>query len=150
MKRYKVAKPHLIPGTNVLKNKPGITNQKDLDRFELLSFLARLDTTPDGDLSTNHLKKMHAHTLQDVYDWAGEFRNIPTERGTSVFCRPEFIAQETDKITILITLSKLKEMKIKKFAEKLAEIVGELNAIHPFLDGNGRVIRVYAQKLRRP
>jgi len=55
LKRYKVAKPHLIPGTNIFKNKPGITNPKDLDRFELLSFLVRLDTTPDGDLSTDSL-----------------------------------------------------------------------------------------------
>lgn len=147
MKRYKTAKPHLIPGTNILKNKPGITNQKDLDRFELLSFLARLDTVPDGDFSTNHLKQIHAHTLQDVYDWAGEFRNIPIEKGTSVFCRPEFINQEIDKITKSIVVSKLKSLGIKEFTTELTEIVSELNAVHPFLDGNGRAIRVYAQKI---
>jgi len=32
-------------------------------------------------LSTNHLKKIHAHSLQDVYEWAGEFRNVPIEKG---------------------------------------------------------------------
>jgi len=149
LKRYKVAKPHLIPGTNVLKNIPGITNQKILDRFELLSFLARLDTTPEGDFSANHLKKIHAHTLQDVYEWAGEFRNVPIEKGISVFCRPEFIAQEAKKITESIDLPKLKEMNFKEFSKELAEIVGELNAVHPFLDGNGRAIRVYAQKLSK-
>jgi len=149
LKRYKVAKPHLIPGTNVLKNIPGITNQKKLDRFELLSFLARLDTTPEGDFSANHLKRIHAHTLQDVYEWAGEFRNVPIEKGISVFCRPEFIAQEAKKITESIDLSKLKGMNFKEFSKELAEIVGELNAVHPFLDGNGRAIRVYAQKLSK-
>jgi len=149
LKRYKVAKPHLIPGTNVLKNIPGITNQKILDRFELLSFLARLDTTPEGDFSANHLKRIHAHTLQDVYEWAGEFRNVPIEKGISVFCRPEFIAQEAKKITESIDLPKLKEMNFKEFSKELAEIVGELNAVHPFLDGNGRAIRVYAQKLSK-
>lgn len=35
------------------------------------------------------------------------------------------------------------------FSKKLAEIVGELNAVHPFLDGNGRAIRMYAQKLSK-
>lgn len=149
MKRYKVAKPHLIPKTNVLKNIPGITSQKDLDRFELLSFLARLDTTPEGDLSTNHLKKIHAHSLQDVYEWAGEFRNVPIEKGTSVFCRPEFIVQEIDKITKSINPLALEKMNLKIFSINLAEIVGELNAVHPFLDGNGRAIRVYAQKLSK-
>ncbi|WP_321415857.1 Fic family protein [uncultured Desulfobacter sp.] len=147
MKRYKVAKPHLIPGTNILKNKPGITNQKDLDRFELLSFLARLDTVPDGDFSTYHLKQIHAHTLQDVYDWAGEFRNVPIEKGISVFCRPEFIKQEIDKITKSIVISELRGMSTEAFSKKLTEIVSELNAVHPFLDGNGRAIRVYVQKI---
>jgi len=149
LKRYKVAKPHLIPNTNVLKNIPGITSQEDLDRFELLSFLARLDTTPEGDLSTNHLKKIHAHSLQDVYEWAGEFRNVPIEKGTSVFCRPEFIVQEIDKITKSINIIKLKKMDFKMFSKNPAEIVGELNAVHPFLDGNGRAVRVYAQKLSK-
>ncbi len=149
MKRYNVAKPHLIPGTNVLKNIPNITNQKDLDRFELLSFLARLDTIPEGDLSANHLKRIHAHSLQDVYKWAGEFRNIPTEKGTSVFCRPEFIVQEINKITKSINLLELQTMNLKTFSKNLAEVVGELNAVHPFLDGNGRAIRVYAQELSK-
>ncbi|MCA1795378.1 MAG: Fic family protein [Desulfobacteraceae bacterium] len=147
MKRYKVAKFHLIPGTNILKNKPGITNQKDLDRFELLSFLARLDTVPDGDLSTGHIKQIHAHTLQDVYDWAGEFRDVPIEKGISVFCRPEFINQEIDRITKSIAISEFKGMSIEEFSKELSEIVSELNAVHPFLDGNGRAIRVYAQKI---
>lgn len=122
MKRYKVAKPHLIPGTNILKNKPGITNQKDLDRFELLSFLARLDTVPDGDFSTDHFKQIHAHTLQDVYEWAGEFRNIPIEKGISVFCRPEFINQEIDKLTKSIVVSELKNLGVKKFSIELTYI----------------------------
>ncbi|MFO7911983.1 MAG: Fic family protein [Desulfotignum sp.] len=147
MKRYKVAKFHLIPGTNILKNKPGITNQKDLDRFELLSFLARLDTVPDGDLSTGHMKQIHAHTLQDVYDWAGEFRDVPIEKGISVFCRPEFINQEIDRITKSFAISEFKGMSIEEFSKELSEIVSELNAVHPFLDGNGRAIRVYAQKI---
>jgi len=98
-------------------------------------------------LSTDHLRKIHAHTLQDVYAWAGKFRNVPIEKGISVFCRPEFIIPETDKITKSIVLSRLKGMKVKEFSKELAEIVGELNAVHPFLDGNGRAIRVFAQKL---
>jgi len=147
LKRYKVAKFHLIPGTNILKNKPGITNQKDLDRFELLSFLARLDTVPDGDLSTGHMKQIHAHTLQDVYDWAGEFRDVPIEKGISVFCRPEFINQEIDRITKSFAISEFKGMSIVEFSKELSEIVSELNAVHPFLDGNGRAIHVYAQKI---
>ena len=137
----------MIPGTNIFKNKPGITKSEDLDRFEYVSFLIRLDTTPDGDFSTEHLKIIHKHLLQDVYDWAGEFRDVPTERSTSVFCRPEFIIQESDKITKSIDLSELKGLKPKEFSEKLSEIISEINAVHPFLDGNGRFIRVFAEKL---
>ena len=149
MKNKKTATPHLIPGTNILKNKKGIENRAELDFFERTRTAARMVDLPEGNLSTIHLKKIHAHLLQDVYEWAGKFRNIPTERGQSVFCRPEFIAQEADKITKPIDLSKLKKLEKDGFAKELGEIVGELNVVHPFLDGNGRAIRAYAQKISK-
>lgn len=147
MKNKKAATPHLIPGTNILKNKKGIDNRPELDFFERTRTAARMVDLPEGNLSTVHLKKIHAHLLQDVYEWAGKFRDIPTERGKSVFCRPEFIAQEADKITKWVDIPKFKKLDKEGFSKALGEIVGELNVVHPFLDGNGRTIRAYAQKI---
>lgn len=39
-------------------------------------------------------------------------------------------------------------MKVKEFSKELAEIVGELNAVHPFLDGNGlAIVNEYRENL---
>lgn len=147
MTKYEVATPHLIKGMNILKNKPGFTDQKQLDIFEEKAFVFRCMDVPEGNFSTNHLRNLHKHLLQDVYEWAGEFRDVPIAKGRSRFCQPQFIDQQVDKITLLVDVEKMKKAKAKDFASKLAEIVGELNAVHPFLDGNGRAIRVYAQQV---
>ncbi|MCD4744063.1 MAG: Fic family protein [Desulfobacteraceae bacterium] len=94
-------------------------------------------------------QKIHKHLFEDTYEWAGEFRNFPTARESSVFCRPEYIKQETDKITSNINITNLKKMKKKEFVKKLAHTIAELNAVHPFLDGNGRILRIYAQQLSK-
>ncbi len=145
--RYKVSASHLIPGTNVLKNKLDIIDKKELLRAETFYFIARLKTLPKGDLSVEHFKKIHAHLLQDVYEWAGQFRDIPTARGSARFCQPQFISQELKKAIKSFDLDEIRKKQPKAFANKIAEIVGDLNAIHPFLDGNGRIIRVYIKEL---
>ncbi len=146
-KKEKTATPHLISGTDVLKNKGNFTNKKDLMEFESEVYLNRFDSTPEGNFSSKHLKKIHEHILKDVYDWAGKYRDVPTARNNSRFCQPQFISAETDRITNLTDISKFKKMDKKDFVKNLAHSVGELNAIHPFLDGNGRTIRIYAKKI---
>jgi len=138
-----------ISGTNIPKNKANIKDKESLKDFEEMHFSIKSLNPPEGDFSSNHLKKIHKHLLEDVYDWAGEYRNFPTARGESAFCRPEFIKQETDKITKAIDISELKKLREKEFVKKLAHTIGELNAIHPFLDGNGRAIRIYAQQIAK-
>ncbi|BBD10130.1 Fic/DOC family protein [Desulfovibrio ferrophilus] len=147
--RYECATPHLIPGTNILRNKAGLSDPAAIKQFEGGTYAARLEDAPQGDLSTAHLKQLHGHLLQDVYEWAGQLRDVPIAKATSRFCQPQFIAQETDRITKAVDVEAMKKLKPKDFANQLAHVVGELNAVHPFLDGNGRVIRVYAQQLSR-
>lgn len=137
------------PGTNTLINKFDLKDRKELDRHEAITFTIRHNTAPDGDLSLEHLKQIHHHLLQDVYDWAGEFRDVPTSRGSSRFAQPQYIEKCALEITNSVDIAEFKKLSRKDFAEILADIIGELNAIHPFLDGNGRAIRLYAQKLAK-
>ncbi|WP_022669462.1 Fic/DOC family protein [Desulfospira joergensenii] len=147
MSLKKTATPHLIPGTDILKNKPGFTNQARLDQFERMAASSRMTTIPEGDFSSEHLKKIHKHLFSDVYEWAGQFRDVPIEKGTTVFCRPEFVDQEANKLTKAVDMSKLKNLNHKAFVGELSHIVGELNVVHPFLEGNGRTLRAYAEKI---
>lgn len=149
MAKYTVATPHLIEGTSILKNKPGFTEQASLTAFEKTVFSYRSMDAPEGDFSTTHLKKLHEHLLQDVYEWAGTFRDVPISKGDSRFCQPQYIEQQVEIGTRMVHIEKMKAMKPEEFAGRLADIVGELNAAHPFLDGNGRTIRTYAQKVAK-
>src|SRR5215469_14503940 len=70
--------PYLYPGTDVLRNIPGIQNAEALTAFETLNSGARmyeLTLQPiTGNFDTGHLKAIHKYIFQDVYDWAGQFR----------------------------------------------------------------------------
>ncbi len=93
MSRYDATEdPLCYTGTHVLKNKAGLQNRDDLDQFEQLMFLTRSEEPlPDGDLDYDHYKRIHHHFFQDVYDWAGQSREIRTAKGGNWFCYPEYV-----------------------------------------------------------
>lgn len=139
----------LITGTNVLKNKLGITDEKSLEQAELEYFAARLPTVPAGNFNSIHLLKIHHHLFQDVYEWAGKFRNVPLSKGTSRFAQPQFIKQETHKALDRLDLERVKALPRKELAKELAVVAVDLIAIHPFRDGNGRTMRVFVEQIVR-
>ena len=68
------------PG-GVLKNKLGVEAQDDLHRLEAdyvrqREFDLRLHGIQAGNFDAEHLKALHRHLFQDVYEWAGQFREI--------------------------------------------------------------------------
>ena len=98
MSRYDATEdPLCYPGTHVLRNKADLRNQDDLDQFEQLMFLTRSDEPlPDGHLDYDHYKRIHHHSFQDVYDWAGKRREIRAAKGGNWFCYPEYIDLEME------------------------------------------------------
>jgi cell filamentation protein len=85
--------------------------------------------------------------LQDVYDWAGQDRWIDTGR-TGPFCKAAFIIPELDKrFAAIHAEDNLRGIEAETFAMRAAEHISELNAIHPFLDGNGRALRAFLEIL---
>lgn len=87
--------PLWVPGTSVLRNRLGITDQAALDEAELALFLIRADEPlPAGDLDAAHYLRIHHHLFQDVYDWAGQIRSIRIGKGGNWFCYPEYIEAE--------------------------------------------------------
>jgi len=107
MSRYDaVEDPLYYPSTQVLQNLAGLTEQSDLDQFEQLMFLTRAEEElPVGKLDYDHYRAIHFHFFQDVYDWAGEVRQIRTGKGGNWFCFPELGEYQSKPIFSLITLS---------------------------------------------
>jgi cell filamentation protein len=132
--------PYCYPGTTVLKNLRNLRTQRALTRFETAMTAQRFDEPlPNGLLSIRHYRAVHHHLFQDVYSWAGKNRTLRISREGSAFCYPEYIDGQL-KLTFgrLRRNGYLRKLPIDDFVAQAVEFLSELNAIHPFRDGNGR------------
>jgi cell filamentation protein len=132
--------PYCYPGTTVLKNKLGLKKQSDLDKFEAEISLERSSVPlPSGKLAYPHYCAIHRHLFQDVYTWAGKPSTVRISKGGSMFCYPESIDREMKKLfKHLVDTKYFRGLSPRKFASEAAHFLAELNAIHPFREGNGR------------
>jgi cell filamentation protein len=85
--------PYCYPGTDVLRNKEDIRDKDELEAFERQHSADRLLTLPHNlPFTVAGYREIHRYMLQDVYDWAGEYRTIDTGR-TGPFCKAEYIGR---------------------------------------------------------
>lgn len=137
--------PACYAGTTVLRNKAGLKDQADLDQFEAAMVELRLkEPLPQGDLGEAHYRAIHRHMFGDVYAWAGKDRSIRIHKPGSTFCYPERIGPELTRLfRTLAAANHLADLPRDEFVRRAAEFVSNLNAIHPYREGNGRGLRVY-------
>lgn len=137
--------PYCYPGTNVLRNRLDLRDQVELDGFEgLITAQRSEEPLPRGRLGYTHYRAIHHHLFQDVFEWAGRLRTVRIAKGGSVFCYPEHIdgAMRT-LFNRLGTARLLRGLEPSDFATRAAQTLAELNAIHPFREGNGRTQLTY-------
>jgi cell filamentation protein len=138
--------PYLIPKKNILINKFGIQDAEKLQDLEsaIYYYLKTTDQLPNGDFDYAHLKNIHHHLFGKLYDWAGQERTIDIIKGHSHFARKEFIENELNKVFMKLKEDKhLSELNHINFCKKLSFYFNEINAAHPFRDGNGRSLRTF-------
>jgi cell filamentation protein len=145
--------PYVYPGTSVLRNLRDIRDPERLARFEADATSERLSELQDkpmiGVFDPRHLQAIHQHIFQDVYAWAGEIRtvNISTS-GQFPFAFSHQIRQSMDRLSgELKAEGHLGNLRLPKFCNRAAHYMGEINAIHPFRDGNGRTQREFIRQL---
>jgi cell filamentation protein len=141
--------PACYPGTKVLRNLRDIVDSTALEEFEIEAVGQRsLQPPPEGDFNAAHYRALHKHLFQDVYVWAGEYRTIRTAKGGNWFCYPEHIGGQMDALFARLGgASFLPGGDEESFIAGLADFVGDLNAIHPFREGNGRTQLHFARLL---
>jgi cell filamentation protein len=94
---------------------------------------------PSGGFSASHYRAIHHHLFQDVYRWAGRYRIVRISRGGSAFCYPENIEREMQRLFRGLARKRyLKTRTRKEFVAGATAFLAQLNAIHPFREGNGR------------
>ena len=92
-------------------------------------------------------RALHHHIFQDVYDWAGEYRTVNIAK-THLFCLAPFIEKEMGRqFRELNAENNLQRLDMDTFADRAAHHIIELNAIHPFREGNGRTNRLFLEVL---
>lgn len=142
--------PYTWRNSDVLRNKLGIRDDNILKEREAFFSVVR-----HGELivqraapATNarEYRELHNHLFQDVYDWAGRFRTVDISKPGSTFARAHFIARSMEhEFKQLPDLQTLKSMDRDRFADTMGRHISELNAVHPFREGNGRTMRLHLQ-----
>jgi len=144
--------PYTYPGTDVLRNIFRIRDPLRLASFEANATAARLielDVKPlVGRFDVAHIQAIHQHIFQDVYAWAGEFRTVNIAKGGQLFGVAAFVGPALQEVLRQLSGEHhLKGCDLRKFAMRAGFYMGEINAIHPFRDGNGRVQRELIREL---
>lgn len=146
---------YCYPGSKVLMNRFNIRDEEKLHEIEKeISYIniAVLHKNPlKGVFNLEYLQKIHRFIFGDVYTWAGRIRGGQFFfKGESEFCRAPMIQTYANNVfTKLKTEKGLRGFDRVTFIERLAYYMGEINALHPFRDGNGRMQRVFFTEVAR-
>lgn len=137
-----------------LVNKLGISDPAELQEREYQITAERasqiLIENPPRVLDFGYLLSLHARLFGDVYDFAGQVRTVniakpdsPVPFAYADYIRPyaDQIFSELERRRYFVDLAK------PDFVEALAWLSSELNALHPFREGNGRTIRLFLDQI---
>lgn len=138
--------------SDVLVNKFDIHDNKKLEEIERKIVLAKLyelrQNHQIGNFDITHFVGIHKFLFEDIYPFAGLFRNENIAKENFSFAEWEYIEEQLKKL-----LDKLKEenylqeLDRNTFIKRLSYYMAELNVLHPFREGNGRTIREFIRQL---
>jgi cell filamentation protein len=100
-----------------------------------------------GQYDLPHLQAFHRRIFGRIYPWAGEIRTVAIAK-TDVFCLPQHIeAYASITFEELAREKHLHDLTREEFVDRLTHYFAEVNAIHPFREGNGRTQRAFFGQL---
>jgi len=79
------------------------------------------------------LQQIHGYLFGGLYDFAGQIRTLNIAKGGFQFAMARFLHE---------TLNKIEKMPENSFEEIVDKYV-EINVAHPFMEGNGRSMRIW-------
>ena len=146
--------PYVDPETGILKNLAGIRDAALLEDYEGEMSIVRQIELSENPLSSSfdltRLRAIHRQLFQDVYAWAGEFRIVDMAKGRSRFGSHLHIGNYLSKTFLKLAAERdrwRKSPEAVDWAERFSHYLGEINAAHPFREGNGRAQRLFIGQL---
>lgn len=127
-----------------LENKLGITDSSELARAEeKISKKKALELFETGLLDTfevgtfKGLSRIHKYLFDEIYDFAGKIRNVNIAKGGFRFAPVMYLENALENI------GKMPQSTFDEIIEKYVE----MNAAHPFREGNGRSTRIWLDSI---
>jgi len=141
---------YLIKDTKVLKNKLGITDGDELKQMEFeitVSKIAQLYFMGiTGNFDEKHLCEIHKFIFEDIYDFAGKYREVDMRQVTQ-FTPYKEIPSKLHELFNELKNTELNSYSKFETAKNIAKFYSGLIDIHPFREGNGRSIREFIRQL---
>lgn len=151
---YKYVDPdytYTDPKTGLLRNLADIIDQDVLLFFESGAVAKRIQELHENPIKIKGVESLltiHKHLFQDVYSWAGKKRKVEISKAGKQFFPTTHFDNAFHFIDTLISDYKSTSKNDKqRIAEKLAEILDNVNYLHPFREGNGRTQREFLRLL---
>lgn len=146
--------PYVDPSSGVLRNRLGITDSAELERVEArISAVraARLDVQPIvGPFDLRHLQTIHQRLFGDVYAWAGELRTVDISKPGALFCPATRLLTYAEHVFGQVERGRqLHRLTYDQAVDRIVHHFAELNALHPFREGNGRATRIFVRQWAR-
>lgn len=136
------------PNSRVLRNRLDIRQAEELDDAERQCVTRRLlKGVPSGYFDLQHLRSIHKHLFQDVYEWAGELRQVDIAKSDWFLPYGRIEMGVNDVHKRLSKQNFLRGLKRDEFSAQAGHILGDINYAHPFREGNGRTQTQYLKQL---
>jgi cell filamentation protein len=139
------------PNSGLLRNLQDISDPDVLLFFESGAVTKRLQELYEKPIkikSIDNLFEIHQHLFQDIYAWAGKKRKVEISKdGKQFFPTTHFDNAFRYIDQVIAEFKKIPKDNKRTLAEKLAEILDNVNYLHPFREGNGRTQREFLRLL---
>lgn len=141
-------------GTTCLINKFGIKDDKQLSLIEgQITFAKGSKLERDlinGNFDFEHYKAIHKYLFDDIYEWAGEIRNVDISKKGTNFAKVNEIEQLASAcFDRLKSENYFKGQTFNEYINNIVDFYCVTNMIHPFREGNGRTQRIFISQLIR-
>ncbi|HRN48846.1 MAG: Fic family protein [Chitinophagaceae bacterium] len=142
---------YIDPNTGILRNLQNISNADELIFVESSAVTKRLKELYEKPIRVKGIEtlfEIHKYVFQDIYEWAGQKRKVEISKDGKQFFLTTYFNNAFKYIDSLVSEYKeISKNDKKQLANKLAEILDNINYLHPFREGNGRAQREFLRLL---
>ena len=135
------------------KDKKQELNHNELECDFVATGIVELLQIDNFELSVDYLKYIHKYLFQDVYEFAGEFRNINFAKHEKILNNDSVAYGDCkalkESLEYDISLEKeknYKDMNVVEVINNITKFSSSIWQVHPFREGNTRTIALFIEK----